>query len=104
MTFLGFIFDDRPRPEMWALQCVYSPALVIIISWALIKFKRNFLFLALGIATLAGYFVLKSFREFLLSMEKHGGVYEHAYTNAVWFAAGIPFVAILLFYFLPRRR
>ena len=55
MNLLAILLDGEPPSPEWQLfpWCIYFPALTIVISWALIRWRKKLVVMAAGIAAVA---------------------------------------------------
>jgi hypothetical protein len=102
MSALAFLFDDTPREWRQLPMCVFLPTLTVAVSWALIRWKKGLVLLAVGCAVTSAYIILHYFLHTLEGLESYQR-YDRQYHWAVWFSATFPFVMILWFYFTTKK-
>jgi hypothetical protein len=108
------IKDDHFGPEPWTLLslCGFLPSLVIFFSWAVIRWKKGFVVLALLAAGIAAVLIASRVSrdlqrwELYRTAEPNPPVVEVSSVElaAPWFAALFPFAMIALFYFTAKGR
>lgn len=103
MTLLAILFDDRPAEWKLVPLAVYIPAIVIFVSWMLIRWKRSLAVVSLVAAAAAAYVVLSP----LQREAEHLAAIKYPYPDSVvWayrFSAIFPFVMIAAFYFHRKK-
>jgi multisubunit Na+/H+ antiporter MnhE subunit len=103
MTLLAVFFDDRPAEWRLVPLAVYIPAIVIFVSWMLIRRKRSLAIVSLVVAAGAAYLILSPLQrevEYLAAI-------KHPYPDSViWayrFSALFPFAMIAAFYLTQKK-
>lgn len=109
---LAIIIDDSPKPEPLFLLLAYLPALVISISWLLIRWKKWLGAVALVIGAFAAYLIVAQLKINIVRLDAmqrvrpdlHIEPLFREYIVAAWFGALFPFVMVALFFFLEQKK
>lgn len=104
MTPLAFLMLDGPgMPHDQLRVCVFIPAVAILVSWCLIKWKPGLVFIALIVAAIAAILVTVDWLHpaTRYSMLEDFGT---SYTVAIVLSAGFPFLAIASFYLNAKKK
>jgi hypothetical protein len=124
MKALALLIDDRELygvPRLFLL-CVYSPAIVILVSWTLIRWKSWLVVAALTVAGIAVSMIVGDLRreflrvDLLRQIQTKKAHFDNDYhpksvatidpeeIGAVTFAATFPFLAIGMIYLVERKK
>jgi hypothetical protein len=101
---LAYATGGPPSPDLQIQLCVYAPALTIVLSWLLIRWKRKLVWGAVVLAIADALVVLLSFEEYLDSIMWLYPVKPWSLIAAPWIATAMPCLVIWKIWKEPNQR
>ncbi|HRE84158.1 MAG TPA: hypothetical protein PLN52_24145 [Opitutaceae bacterium] len=100
---LAYATGGPPSPDHQIQLCVYAPALTIIISWLLMRWKRRLVWGAVALAIVDALVVILPFEEYLDSITWVYRGKPWSLAIAPWIATAMPFLVIWKLYITGKK-
>jgi len=91
---LAYATGGPPSPDLQIQLCVYAPALTIVLSWLLIRWKKKLVWGAVALAFTDALVVLLSFEKYLDSIMWLYPAKPWSLIAAPWIAVAMPSLVI----------
>jgi hypothetical protein len=103
ILILAYATGGGPSPDRQIQLCVYAPALTIILSWLLVRWKRPLVWAAVALAFIDSLVVIRSFADYVGSIMWLYPVKPWSLIVVPWIATAMPFLVIWKLYVSGKK-